>query len=90
MTTIEELEKLSSEELRERAFDLAKQRVDLRFFWNLLEAAPAVEAAAGHQDEAEQDILSLANRVADVIKPDTEEEADAFRPIFVDYLLKNS
>lgn len=88
MTTAEELEGQSTEELRERAFTLAKQNRDVRFFWNLLEAVPAVEAAAGHQEEAGQDILSLAQRVADAVSPDTPEERDAFRPIYIDYILE--
>lgn len=54
----EELETLSTEDLRDRAFRLARRRLDVRFFWNLLEATPAAEAAAGHGDEADQDILS--------------------------------
>lgn len=90
MTTSEELDRLSSDELRERAFDVAKRRLDVRFFWDLLEAAPAAEAAAGHPEEAQQDILSLAQRVADVVRPDTPEEADAFRPIYIDYLVKHA
>lgn len=89
MATMEELERLSSDELRERAFARAKKKVDVAFFWRLLEAAPAAEAAAGHGDEANQDILSLAQRVADVVNPDTPEEADAFRPIYIEYLLEH-
>ena len=87
--TPEELEGLSTEELRERAFRLARRRLDVRFFWNLLEMAPAAEAAAGHGDEADQDILSLSERVADVVNPDTPEEADAFRPIYIEYLVEH-
>jgi hypothetical protein len=89
MATIEELDALSTEDLRKRAFDLAKRRLDVGFFWNLLEAVPAVEAAAGHQSEAEADILSFAQRVEDLIRPDTSEEVEAFRPIYVDYLLEH-
>jgi len=87
--TREELEALPTEELRERAFRLARRRLDVRFFWNLLEMAPAAEAAAGHGDEADQDILSLSERVADVVNPDTPEEADAFRPIYIEYLVEH-
>lgn len=87
MATLEELDHLSTEELRERAFGLARRRLDVRFFWRLLEAAPAAEAAAGHEDEAEVDVLSLSERVADVVNPDTREEAEAFRPLYLDYLL---
>ena len=45
--TPEELEGLSTEELRERAFRVARRRLDVLFFWNLLEMAPAAEAAPG-------------------------------------------
>jgi hypothetical protein len=61
----------------------------VRFFWNLLESAPAAEAAAGHGGEADVDVLSLSERVADVLNPDTAEEAEAFRPIYIDYLVKH-
>lgn len=86
MTTLEELEQLSTEELRERAFSRAKKRLDVAFFWRLLEAVPSVEAAAGHVDEAREDVMRLAERVSDLVHPDTPEEADAFRPIYIEYL----
>ena len=89
MTTIEELEKLSIDELQERAFRVARQRLDVGFFWNLLKAVPAAEAAAGHMDEAQQDVMSLAQRVNDLLNPDSPEEADALRPIYVQYLLEH-
>jgi hypothetical protein len=87
--SVEELERLSTRELHDRAFSLARSRLDVRFFWNLLEAAPAAEAAAGHRGEADADILSFSERVADVVDPDTTEEADAFRPIYIEYLLEH-
>ena len=89
MPTFEELDRLSTQELRERSFRVARRRLDVGFFWNLLEAAPAVEAAAGRRDEAEQDIMSLSERVADVVNPDSEEEANAFRPLYIEYLLEH-
>jgi hypothetical protein len=89
MPTIEEVERLSTKELHDRAFRLARHRLDVRFFLNLLEAVPAAEAAAGHLDEAEEDTLSLARRVEDLVHPDTTEEADAFRPIYIEYLLEH-
>jgi hypothetical protein len=85
----EELERLSTRELHDRAFRLARRRLDVRFFWNLLEVAPAAEAAAGHEGEAQADILSFSERVADIVNPDTAEEADAFRPIYIGYLAKH-
>jgi hypothetical protein len=89
MPSLEELERLSTKELQDRAFHVARRRLDVRFFWNLLEAAPAAEAAAGHVGEAQADILSFSERVADIVDPDTTEEADAFRPIYVEYLLEH-
>ncbi|MGH2806123.1 MAG: hypothetical protein ACRDKT_02485 [Actinomycetota bacterium] len=89
MTTTEELELLTTKELHDRSFALARRRLDAGFFWNLLKAIPAAEAAAGHLGEAEQDVMSLAMRVEDLVNPDTPEEADSLRPIYVDYLLKH-
>ncbi len=89
MPTAEDLERLSTRDLHDRAFGLARRRLDVRFFWNLLEAAPAAEAAAGHVGEAQADILSFSERVADIVDPDTAEEADAFRPIYIEYLLEH-
>lgn len=86
MSTIEQLERLSTEELRERAFSRAKKRFDAAFFWGLLKSVPAAEAAAGHFDEAREDVFRLAERVNDLMNPDSPEEADAFRPIFIEYL----
>lgn len=89
MTSIEALEGLTTEELQERALSLARRRLDVRFFWSLLEAVPAAEAAAGHVDEAEADVVRLSERVQDLIHPDTTEEVDAFRPIYIAYLLEH-
>ena len=46
VATREELENLSSKELHDRAFDVAKHHVDVGFFWRLLQALPAAEAAS--------------------------------------------
>ena len=86
MPSTENLDQLSTKELHDRAFKLARRRLDLGFLWNLVKVTPAAEAAAGHQDEAEQDILSTIERVADAVHPDTAEEAEAFRPLYIEYL----
>ncbi len=46
MTTQADLESLTTEELRQRAFDLAKQRHDFHFFWDLAKHVPAAGEAA--------------------------------------------
>ncbi len=89
MPTFEELDALSTEELRDRAFRLARRRLDVRFFWNLVEAVPAAEAAAGHTDEARADVMSFAQQVVDALDPDSPEEAEALRPIYLEYLAEH-
>ena len=89
MASVEELERLTTAELREMAFKRARHHLDAGFFWRLLEATPAVEAAAGHQDESDVDVLSLSERVRDAINPDSQEEAEAFRPLYIEYLSKH-
>lgn len=86
MSASEDLDRLPTQELQKRAFDRAKSRLDVGFLWKLVEATPAAEAVAGHLDEAEQDILSFAERVADALRPDSPEEVEAFRPIYLEYL----
>ena len=89
MPTLEELESLTTAELHDRAFRVARKRLDVGFFWNLIKAIPAAEAAAGHMNEAQQDAMSLAQRVDDLLHPDSPEEADALRPIYLTYLLEH-
>jgi hypothetical protein len=89
VSTYEELDKLSTKELHDRAFRVAERRVDVRFFWNLLEYAPVAEAMAGHTRHAEADVLSLSATVQDATNSGENEVAEALRPIYIDYLLKH-
>ena len=88
MATREELEGLSSKELHDRAFAEAAKHVDVGFFWNLLKALPAAEAAIGEGDEAEQDVMTLRGRLNDLTHSGEGELADALRPLYIDYLFK--
>ena len=45
--SFDELEQLSTEELRRRAFDLAESRHDVGFFWDLIRHLPPAETGAG-------------------------------------------
>lgn len=89
MPTFQELDQLSTDELRDRAFHLARRRLDVRFFWNLLESAPAAEAAVGHEEHAEVDVLSFSERVKDALGSDEREVEEALRPIYIDYVLEH-
>ena len=87
MATREELEALSSKELHDRAFAHAMKHVDVGFFWNLLRALPAAEAAIGEEEEAEQDVMTLRGRLNDLTHSGEGELADALRPLYIEYLL---
>jgi hypothetical protein len=90
MPTFEELDKLSSKELHDRAVKLAEHRLDAKFFWTLLKEIPAAEAAAGDLEEAEGDVAHVyLGQLRDAMKADDGKLADALRPLYIDYLLKH-
>jgi hypothetical protein len=81
----DELDKLSSHELRERAMSRARHRLDLKFLWNLAEMIPAAEEVEGRPDKLASDVDSLWTWVDDFFNPDAAIE-DELRPVFLDYL----
>ncbi len=89
MTTFEELDSMTSKQLHDKAARAAIKRLDVHFFLNLLASVPAAEIVAGHRDEANEDVASLAKRMQDAIHADEGELADAMRPLYMDYLLKH-
>jgi hypothetical protein len=82
----EELERLSSEELHDLAVRRAVKHVDVGFFWRLLGAIPAAEAAVGRLDKAEADVGGLLARLDDISDSGKGELAEALRPLYLDYL----
>lgn len=90
MTTFEELNTLSSEELHDRAIARATKRVDLKFFWNLLAEIPAAEAAAGNMDQSTADIFKVGSLVREIFEADEGELAEGLRPFYIDYLVSHS
>ena len=88
MATRQELEKLSSAELHDRAVRLAEHRLDVGYLWKLLKAIPVAEAAAGNLEEAEADVGvgDLVPLIHDFVHSDEGELADALRPMYVEYL----
>jgi hypothetical protein len=89
MPTFEELDSLTSKQLHDKAAVMALKRLDVGFFLDLLASVPAAEMVAGHRDEANEDVSSLARRLQDAIHADEGELAEAMRPIYIDYLLKH-
>jgi hypothetical protein len=88
VTTREDLEKLPSKELHDRAVRLAEHRVDVVWLWRLLKAIPVAEAAAGNLEEAEADVGvgDLVPLVHDFVHSDEGGLADALRPMYMKYL----
>lgn len=83
------LEALSTQELHDRAIHRAEKHVDVRFFWELLEAIPAAEAVAGDMGEADFDIVSARGQIKDALHSGDGALAEALRPLFLDYLRKH-
>ena len=91
MASREDLDKLSSKELHDRAVQLAEHRLDVGFLWQLLKAIPVAEAAAGNLEEAEADVgvADLVPLIHDFTHAGQGELADALRPAYIDYLVKH-
>jgi hypothetical protein len=88
VTGREDLEKLPSKQLHDRAVHLAERRFDVRFLWRLLKSLPVAEAAAGNLEEAEADVAvgDLVPLLHDYVHADEGELADALRPMYIEYL----
>ncbi|MER7275795.1 hypothetical protein ABT369_15175 [Dactylosporangium sp. NPDC000244] len=86
----EQLEALSTEELRDRAFALARQKRDIKFFWDLF-------THVTYSDEDTQDgwIGSLDATIDDAValwrevtKHEYGENEPLVRAAFIDYIMK--
>lgn len=83
------LDALSTEELREQAFALARERGDVRFFWSVLQHLP-------HADDTEEsDLGAIGATVDDAVALWREFTGHGYgdaepllRAAFIDYLMK--
>jgi hypothetical protein len=89
MATEEELERLPSNELHDRATRLAWRRLDFGFVWDLLKTIPEARAALGDESRSETDIMRPIALLNDFVDADEGELADALRPLYIEYLLKH-
>jgi len=89
MATFEELDALSSRELHDRAVKRAERRLDVKFFWQLLQEGTAADAAEGDIERSEEQTAHWSRQVLDVLRHD-DQALDARRPIYIDYLLRHS
>lgn len=90
MASREELERLSTEELHDRAMRRARKHFDVGFLWSLIKAVPVAEAAAGHRDEASSDVVSMTALLTDLLHTEEAEVAQQLRPLYLDYLERHS
>ncbi|TDD82101.1 hypothetical protein E1293_17380 [Actinomadura darangshiensis] len=80
------LDGLTSKELHDRAIDLARDRRDVGFLWDLLRAIPAAAAATGEVGRAEFDLLHGLSLLEEFTHAGEGEMADALRPFYIEYL----
>jgi hypothetical protein len=85
----EDLDKLSTHELHDRAVRWAERHVDVRFFWSLLQLIPAAETASGDVGESDYDIQFAKGLVTDALHSGDGALGEALRPVFIDYLRKH-
>lgn len=90
MTTRDELEALPTKALYDRTIALAKRRLDVGFFWDLLKALPVAEEVIGDDERSKTDVrrpLALLNDL--LYDADSGPLGEALRPMYVDYLLEH-
>ena len=90
MTTRAELEALPTKDLYDRAIALAKRRLDVGYFWDLLKALPVAEEVIGDDERSKTDVrrpLALLNDL--LYDADSGPLGEALRPMYVDYLLEH-
>ena len=95
MPTYEELDVLTTDELRSRAFSVAQHRHDIGFFWDLIKHLPASAGLAAEDGSPGNVVGSLAEIVRlaqELFTADTANLGDAeplVRERFVSYLLEH-
>ncbi|MCM0677588.1 hypothetical protein NCC78_23285 [Micromonospora phytophila] len=91
--SFEELDTLSTEELRERAFAVARERRDVGFFWSVLRHLPNADEAAV-LDGAPNSIGPIIDEANALWRELTghgyEESEPLLRAAFIDYLVKHA
>ncbi|MDG4828062.1 hypothetical protein O7627_01935 [Solwaraspora sp. WMMD1047] len=91
--TLAELDALSTEELRKRAFALARERLDVRFFWSVLRHLPNADEAA-MLDGSPNSVGPTVDEAVALWREFTghgyEESEPLLRAAFIDYLTRHS
>lgn len=86
---VDDLDSLPTEELRHRAFSVAEHRLDVRFFWDLIEHLPATEGIAVEQGSAGE-ITGGVSEALEVVRGllghGYGESEPLIRARFIDYI----
>ncbi len=85
-----DLDALSSRELHDLAMRRALRHGDVRFLWDLLRALPAAAQLEGDPEESARDLTQVSALISDALGSGEGAEAEALRPIYLDYLKKHS
>ncbi|GAB4059598.1 hypothetical protein [Catellatospora paridis] len=90
MTDFTELDALPTEELRERAFTKAREKLDLGFFWDLFKHLPT------SPETEERELADIGSAVDDSVSlwreftgHDYGDQEPLIRARFIDYLQKD-
>ena len=85
----DDLDALSTEQLRQRAFDRASGAHDLRFFWDLVQHLRGARAIAG-EDGSAGSITGTLTELVDIARElggrDLGDDEPLLRARFLDYL----
>ena len=89
--TVDELDRLSTEELRQRAFERAEHHRDVGFFWDLIKHLPSADdiatedASSGHITGG---IAEAVEAVRELMGRDLGDTEPLIRARFIDYIRK--
>jgi len=87
--SVEELDQLSTEQLRRRAFDRAEQRRDVGFFWDLvkhLEPSHDLAREDGSAGHIAGGLAEVVEVVRELLGRDLGDSEPLVRARFIDYL----
>jgi len=85
----DDLDKLPTRELHDRAVRRAERHMDMKFLWSLLQAIPAAEMVSGDVGEADYDLESSKGLIYDAVHSGDGALGEALRPLFLDYLRRH-
>jgi hypothetical protein len=91
--SVAELDALSTEELRRRAFDRAEHKHDVKFFWDVLTHLPPTEGVAvedGSSGNITGGIAEAVQAARELMGRDLGEVEPLVRARFIDYLRQPS